>query len=58
MVKGRDIFRRCSGLLNHNFRVKSTTQSLYHYLYMPANFQAGGGIPGVARKVKSLQFCM
>jgi hypothetical protein len=57
MVKRRDIFRRCSGLMNHNFRVKSTAQILYHSLYIPANFQDGCAIPGVARKVKSLRFC-
>jgi hypothetical protein len=27
------------------------------FLYMPANFQVGCSITGVARKVKSLQFC-
>src|SRR5277367_3667367 len=56
MVKWSDIFRRCSGVTNHNFRVKSMVQFLYHYRYMPANFQAGGSITGVGRKVTNLRF--
>jgi len=42
--------------MNHNFRVKSTVQLLYHYLYMPANFQAGHSITGVGRMVTNLRF--
>ena len=56
MVKWRDIFRHCSGVTNHNFRVKSMVQFLNHYLYMPANFQAGRSITSVGRKVTNLRF--
>jgi len=56
MVKWRDIFRRCSGVTNNNFRVKSMVQFLNHYLYMPANFQAGRSITSVGRKVTNLRF--
>jgi hypothetical protein len=38
MMKRRNIFRRYSGLMNHNFRVKSTARFLYRYLYMLTNF--------------------
>jgi hypothetical protein len=56
MGKRRDIFRRYSGLMNHNFRLKSMGQFLHRYLYMPGNFQAGCSISGVGRKGKSLRF--
>ena len=56
MGKGRIFSRYCNNLMIHNFRVKSTTQLLHHYLYIPANFQAGCSITGVGRKVTNLRF--
>jgi hypothetical protein len=44
--------------MNCNFRLKVITQVFYRYRYMRADFQAGCYIPGVARKVQSLRFCM
>ena len=56
MGKGHIISRYCNNLIIHNFRVKSTTQLLHHYLYTPASFQAGRSITDVGRKVTNLRF--